>query len=208
MGREGKEGEQKRDARERKGRTQEREKWWDGLKRPNSGQAMEAHTVNSRTREVETGESPWVQGQLSLHGEVQDSQSYTAKPCLKNNQNKTKQDPNLFHELAQSGSVLRPSSHAYLVRLPTSGALDFISRHNPLTAPGQTWTNTGNKLFWVYSKYRAFYTQNRVTNGEKNHALSLTARKLLQVAKEHTLEKKLPPVVLAKSYLTCPVPHQ
>lgn len=91
-----------------KGRTEERKKWWDGFKRPNSGQAMKAHTVNPST---EAGESPWVQSQTSLHGEVQDSQSYTAKTCLKNKQNKTKKDPNLFHELAQSGSILRPSSH-------------------------------------------------------------------------------------------------
>ena len=33
----------------------------------------------------------WVRGQAGLQSEFQDSQSYTEKPCLKNNNNKNKQ---------------------------------------------------------------------------------------------------------------------
>jgi hypothetical protein len=43
---------------------------------------MVAHACNSNTQEAEAGRCLWVQDQLGLHSEFQDSQSYTEKPHL------------------------------------------------------------------------------------------------------------------------------
>ena len=53
-----------------------------------------AYAFNARTQEAEAGDF-WVQGQPGLQSELQDSQGYTEKPCLKNKQtNKQKKSLN------------------------------------------------------------------------------------------------------------------
>jgi hypothetical protein len=41
------------------------------------------HTFDPSTQEAEKGRSLWVWGQPGLQSELQDSQDYTEKPCLK-----------------------------------------------------------------------------------------------------------------------------
>jgi hypothetical protein len=41
------------------------------------------HAFNSSTSKAEGGGSLWVQGQLDLHSEFYNSQTYTVRDCLK-----------------------------------------------------------------------------------------------------------------------------
>ena len=63
---------------------------------------MVAHTFNPSTREADAG-GFWVRGQSGLQSELQDSQGYTEKPCLKN---KTKQKTFLIHSFWSSLGIL------------------------------------------------------------------------------------------------------
>jgi hypothetical protein len=52
------------------------------------------HAFSPSTQEAETGESPWVQGQIGPRSELQDSQGYTEKSHLTSKQTKTEQNKN------------------------------------------------------------------------------------------------------------------
>lgn len=48
------------------------------------------HTLNASTHEAEAGKCLWVWGQLGIHSEFQNSQSFTVRPSQ--TQNRTKQN--------------------------------------------------------------------------------------------------------------------
>lgn len=88
--------------------TQQVQGWIDSLSRlcteiKIKDPGVVTYVFDSSIQEAEASRSVWVWGQPDLHGEFQESQQYTERPCL----NKTKQNKNKQNSKQQTKQILK-----------------------------------------------------------------------------------------------------